>query len=296
MHHLKASVVIPSHNEEKNIGKTTAEVQKTMREHEIPYEIILVNDNSTDGTADVIRSLMQEDSNVKTVDRNPPGGFGRALRSGLELVTGEIVIIYMADLSDDPKDAIAYYRKIEEGYDCVFGSRFRKGSKVENYPWFKLVVNRIVNRFIQIMFLCPFNDLTNAFKAYRTEVIRECGPYRASHFNITLEMSLSALVHKYNITEIPIHWYGRTWGSSHLRLNEMGRRYLSVLLKMFFEKMLIGDDIMAERLAHQSRRVSQLTDVSKRLVELENKVEALQRDRHAEFDEQDEVARERPRL
>ena len=100
----------------------------------------------------------------------------------------------MADLSDSPEDVVAYYRKIREGYDCVFGSRFIKGSTVENYPSVKLVVNRIVNQCIRFMFWTRFNDLTNAFKAYRTAVIRDCGPYRACHFNLTLEMSLGALI------------------------------------------------------------------------------------------------------
>ena len=118
----------------------------------------------------------------------------------------------MADLSDDPEDVVTYYRKILEGYDCVFGSRFIKGSKVKHYPKLKLVVNRIVNRCIQVMFWTRFNDLTNAFKAYRTEVIRDCGPYQASHFNLTLEMSLGALIRNYNIVQVPNSWYGPDLG------------------------------------------------------------------------------------
>ncbi len=279
MHDLVASIVIPAYNEEKNIPKTVEEVQKTFRKYDIPYELILVNDNSTDSTPDVIKALMADDPNIKTVDRRPPGGFGRAIRAGLDAVTGDMVIIYMADLSDDPEDAIKYYKKIEEGYDCVFGSRFRKGSKVEKYPKFKLFVNRLVNRMIQIMFFCKYNDLTNAFKAYRTEVIRECGPFRASHFNITIEMSLSALTHKYNIAEIPINWYGRTWGSSNLRITQMGRRYLAVLLKAFSEKMLISDDIVAERLMHHTRAINEMAELRKRVDGLEGKMEELERER-----------------
>ena len=136
---------------------------------------------------------MAEDPAIRLVTRVPPGGFGRAIRSGLEAVSGDVVVIYMADLSDSPEDVVAYYRKIGEGYDCVFGSRFIRGSKVENYPRFKLFFNRVVNRCIQVMFWTRFNDLTNAFKAYRTAVIRDCGPYRACHFNLTIEMSLGAL-------------------------------------------------------------------------------------------------------
>jgi dolichol-phosphate mannosyltransferase len=272
---MKMSFVIPAHNEEKNIGKTVCELQTMLLENAIPYEIIVVNDNSTDGTAEAIRQIMAENPCIRTVDREPPAGFGRAIRAGLELVQGDMVITYMADHSDDPKDALTYYRKIEEGYDCVYGSRFRKGSKVEHYPIVKMVVNRMINRIIQTMFWCKFNDLTNAFKAYRVEVISECGPYRSSHFNITIEMSLSALARDYHIAEIPIAWYGRTWGSSSLRLTEMGRRYLSTLLKVFFDKVLVSDDLMAERLAHQAKERVRHADVSRRLERLEAQLAAL---------------------
>ena len=276
MNEMLLSVVIPAHNEEKNLPATVEELQTAFRNEGIPYEIILVNDCSNDGTARVIAGMMAADPGIRTIDRTPPGGFGRAIRSGLALVTGDAVIIYMADKSDDPADAVRCYRKIEEGYDCVFGSRFRKGSKVENYPAVKLIANRIVNRCIQAMFLCRFNDLTNAFKAYRTDVVRDCGPFRASHFNITIEMSLSALIRKYNIVEIPISWYGRTWGSSHLRLREMGRRYLATLLKVYADKLLIADDLIAERLAERANVRSESARLNDRIRELEGRLGQLE--------------------
>lgn len=272
MNDMLLSVVIPAHNEEVNLPPTVSELQDTLRREGIPYELILVNDCSSDGTARVIAEMMAADPGIRTVNRTPPGGFGRAIRTGLSIVSGDIVVIYMADKSDDPDDAVRYYRKIAEGYDCVFGSRFRKGSNVQNYPTVKLVTNRIVNRCIQAMFFCRFNDLTNAFKAYRTDVIRDCGPFRASHFNITIEMSLSALIRRYSIAEIPISWYGRTWGSSKLRLTEMGRRYLATLLKVYADKLLIADDLIAERQTGASEREAmseRIHDLERRLGQLE---------------------------
>ncbi len=269
---VKLSIVIPAHNEEQNVARCLEELKETIwQQHQIPYELIVVDDNSTDKTAEVIRDLQCDDPHLRLIRRRPPAGFGRAIRAGLEAVRGDVVVIYMADLSDDPADVIAYYRKIQEGYDCVFGSRFIKGSKVEKYPRFKLVCNRIVNRFVQLMFWTQFNDLTNAFKAYRTEVIRACGPFSACHFNITLEMSLGALARQYHIAQIPISWYGRTWGSSKLKLTEMGRRYLSTLMMVFFQRMLISDDLLAERLAFRD-------EVHNRERELEDRVRGLEED------------------
>ncbi|MEW4487291.1 glycosyltransferase family 2 protein [Thalassoglobus sp. JC818] len=259
---MKLSIVIPAYNEEQNIGRCLEELQAVVRDkHQLEYEIVVVNDNSTDGTPNVVQDAMLLDRNIRLVNRTPPGGFGRAVRSGIDAVTGEVVVVYMADLSDDPEDVIAYYRKIEEGYDCVFGSRFIKGASVDKYPRFKLIVNRIVNTCIRILFRTKFNDLTNAFKAYHISVIRDCGPYRASHFNITLELSLSALIREYRITQIPIRWYGRTWGSSNLRLQEMGRRYLCTVLTFFFQRFLIKDDLLAEKCPKLTSEMRRSTDI-----------------------------------
>ena len=281
MNRLQLSIVIPAYNEERNLPRTVADLQATLRAEGVPYEFVLVNDNSRDGTERVIGELMQADPCIRTVNRTPPGGFGRAIRSGLDAVTGDVVVIVMADSSDHPSDVVAYYRKICEGFDCVFGSRFIKGAKVVDYPRGKLIVNRIVNKLMQWMFRCPFNDLTNAFKAYRTEVVRECGPYLSCHFNITIEMSLQALIRKYNIAQIPISWTGRTWGSSNLKIREMGRRYLATLLRVYADKVLISDDILAERLAHRTRaenRVdrleSRMQSMSLRMAQLEQRLDA----------------------
>jgi dolichol-phosphate mannosyltransferase len=188
----------------------------------------------------------------------------------------------MADCSDHPSDAVAYYRKIEEGYDCVFGSRFIKGSKVTDYPRAKLIINRIVNKTMQWLFRCPFNDLTNAFKAYRADVLRECGPFRASHFNITIEMSLAAVIRNYYIAQIPIGWTGRVSGVSNLRITQMGRRYLSTLIKSLAEWFLISDDLLSERLAVREAQRTRLLYLENRLAALEQRLEAVERDRQGE--------------
>jgi dolichol-phosphate mannosyltransferase len=246
MHPDVLSVVIPAYNEEKNLPVVVTELQLTLRAEGIPHEFVLVNDNSTDATRDVIGRLMEADPCVRVVDRRPPGGFGRAVRSGLAAARGDVVVVCMADCSDVPADVVRYYRVIQEGYDCVFGSRFIRGSTVKNYPLVKRVVNRVVNRAIQLLFRCPFNDLTNAFKAYRAGVLRELGPLQACHFNLNIELSLGALNRGYRIAQIPIQWHGRTWGVSNLKLREMGRRYLATLLKLYAERALIHDDLMAD--------------------------------------------------
>jgi len=244
---LLYSIVVPAYNEEMNIPETIQQLGEALRGAGIPFELIVVNDNSKDRTPEAVAGIRGAFPEVKLVNNASPGGFGRAVRCGLSHVSGDVVALVMADLSDLPDDVVACYRKIEEGYDCVFGSRFIRGSKVSAYPPVKLCANRIGNHIIRLMFLSRHNDLTNAFKVYRRHVIESISPLRAAHFNITIEMSLSALIRGYRIATVPVSWCGRTWGQSKLRLHEMGRRYLCTLLKIWFERLLIRDDLMAER-------------------------------------------------
>lgn len=270
------SVVIPAYNEEGNITATIDGIRSVLRREGVPYELVLVNDNSADATGSVLDALAEADPGVVVVHREPPRGFGRAVRAGLERASGDVIVICMADLSDDPEDIIKYYRKIEEGYDCVFGSRFMRGSRCVNYPKLKLFVNRLVNKMMQIMFWTRFNDLTNSFKAYRSYVIRDIMPLKACHFNITIELSLNTLIRGYAIAMVPISWQGRTWGSSNLHLTEMGRRYLSTLLRAWFEKNLILDDLMAESMAHRTRLAEKAAGLEGRVASLERRLAAVE--------------------
>lgn len=251
---MKLSVVIPAYNEEKNLPETLDTLLPVLRAEGIEFEVVVVNDNSRDSTRSVVLARMNDDPEVVLVDNVPPGGFGRAIRAGLAHFTGDAVAIMMADQSDDPVDLVRCFRALERGYDCVFGSRFRRESRVSAYPAVKLVVNRVVNKGLQVLFLTPFNDLTNAFKVYRRSAIEGLGPLHACHFNITIELSLGCVIRGYRIAELPINWSGRTWGVSNLRLRQMGRRYLATLLKIWLERLLVADDIHAD-LAHGKSRV-----------------------------------------
>lgn len=250
---LVLSVLVPAYNEEANILPTLRALAAALRAEGIPFELLVVNDNSRDGTADVVEAARAELPEIHLVHNTPPGGLGRAVRFGLRHFRGDAVAIVMADSSDHPVDVVRCYRKLEEGYDAVFGSRFRPGGRVTHYPPVKLVVNRIVNKAMQALFMTPHNDLTNAFKVYRRHVIESISPLQAAHFNITIELSLSTLIRRYRIASIPISWSGRTWGQSNLRLRRMGRRYLCTLIMVWCERLLILDDLMMEKLPETER-------------------------------------------
>ncbi len=208
------SVVIPAHNEEGQIRETVLGLHKTLSDAEIKHEILVVNDNSTDGTVPELRRLLDEVPGFRWVNNEPPHGFGFAVRRGLAEFSGEAVCIVMADASDGPDDVVKFWRKIEEGYDCAFGSRFMRGAKIEGYPWFKRVINRTGNFFIKCMFLMRYNDTTNAFKMFRREVIAGVQPLLAYHFNLTVELPLKSIVRGYKYAVVPNSWYGRKEGVS----------------------------------------------------------------------------------
>jgi len=236
---MKLSIVIPARNESPNIGECLDRLIETLESAGgIPYEIVVVDDGSTDGTAEVVSARAPKTKELRLKRRGAPPGLGRAIRSGLEVVSGDVVVIFMADLSDSPEDVVLYYRKIQEGHDCVFGSRFMQGSSVTKYPPVKLVLNRAANRAMQVLFRTRLNDLTNAFKAYRTQVLRECAPFTAEHFDITLELSLGALLGGYTVAQIPIRWAGRTAGISNLRMRRMLGVYLRMLARMLAREYL----------------------------------------------------------
>ncbi len=129
-----------------------------------------------------------------------------AIRWGIDRSKGDAVVVMMADESDDCRDVARYWKLLNEGFDCVFGSRFIKGGGVVDYPWLKLKLNRFANLFIRLLFGIKLNDTTNAFKAYRRTTLDGCRPFLSPHFNLTVELPLKAIIRGYSWTVIPITW------------------------------------------------------------------------------------------
>ena len=237
------SVVIPAHNEEGHIGDTVEGVTAALEEANIRYEILVVNDNSVDRTEIIARALGRLNPAVRCVNNDPPNGFGFAVRRGLAGFRGDAVAIVMADGSDSPADLVAFYRKLQEGYDCVFGSRFSRGGRVIDYPALKRVLNRLGNRFIQLLFRISCDDISNAFKLYRRSVIAGIQPLLAQHFNLTVELPLKSVVRGYRYAVVPNRWSNRKQGRSKFEIKEMGSRYFFIVLYCFLEKSLMKRDL-----------------------------------------------------
>jgi dolichol-phosphate mannosyltransferase len=244
---MKLSVVIPARDEAGSIEQTVAEITAALRSERIPFEIVVVDDGSTDETAARVQQTIGHNAGVRLLTNTGRHGFGMAVRAGLAQATGEALAVVMADGSDSPEDLVRYYRKLEEGYDCAFGSRFIRGSQIMDYPVHKLAMNRLANWFIRMLFRLRYNDITNAFKMYRRQAVDGMQPLISPHFNLTVEMPLKAIVRGYSYAVLPISWTNRKSGMSKLKIKEMGSRYLFIVLHVWLEHHLSrGDYLRAE--------------------------------------------------
>ena len=236
------SIVIPARNEEGCICSTVEHLHLELRLHNVPHQIVVVDDGSTDRTWELLSDLAKRLPELAPVKNEELHGFGRAIIFGLDNVKGDAVVIMMADESDDCRDVVRYWNELNKGWDCVFGSRFIKGGGVIDYPKIKLFVNRMANLFLKTVFHIKLNDTTNAFKAYRKEVIDGCRPIISPHFNLTVEIPLKAIVRGFNWTVVPITWRNRRTGEAKLKIREMGSRYLFICLYVWLEKYFSRGD------------------------------------------------------
>jgi len=242
---MKLTVLIPAHNEEGSIQRTVEHLYNALHCAEVPHEILVVNDHSTDKTEEVLEDLTKTIPSLRFTTNQTAGGFGLAIRWGFRHMLGDCVAIYMADASDSPKDVIRFYQlMVNSDADAVFGTRFHRKSTVTGYPRPKLILNRMANKFIQILFGLRYNDVTNAFKLYKKSLIENLHPLLSHHFNLTVELPLKTIIrgHKYQV--VPNDWRGRTEGYSKLNIQEMGSRYLFIILYCFLEKWLSRGDYL----------------------------------------------------
>ena len=207
--------MIPARDEEGCIASTIEHLHLELELRGVPHEIVVVDDGSTDRTWTILQEEQKKVPQLKPI-RNPgPHGFGRAITRGLDAMTGDAVVIMMADESDDCRDVVRYWEKLNEGFDCVFGSRFVKGGGTIDYPRVKLFMNRLANAFVRILFNRPI---------------------LSPHFNITVELPLKAIVRGYSFATIPITWRNRRHGVAKLKIKEMGSRCLYVWLEKYFSR------------------------------------------------------------
>ena len=232
------SIIVPVRDESNTIEDIFNYFYNNLKK--VDYEVLFINDFSNDDTFEKINTVIKDKKNFRVID-NTKKGLGGAINLGIKESLGANVAIMMADQSDDINDLINYNNlMISENYDAILGSRFTKTSKVRDYPLQKLILNRIFNFFVSLIFLNRYNDYTNAFKIYKKDVLIEIMPLISESFNIFLEIPLKIISRNYKYKIISINWMGRKKGESKFRIKELGSKYLFTLIYCFIEKSLLN--------------------------------------------------------
>ncbi len=225
------SIIIPTWNEAESISGTLEKICTQLKSDALSHEILVMDDNSSDGTEKIVSRLTKKYPEIKFIAHAPPRSFGYSLRDGIKMARGKMAVIMMADLSDDPAAIRTMWEKYRQGYDFIVGSRFIKDSVVHDYPFLKMVSNRMFNIAVMIGFFTGIRDTSNNFKAFDAEKAKAI-LLDSKGFEVGAELMLRMLIKKARICEIPVSWSDRTGGMSKFKLHNTFIKYFLLFLRM----------------------------------------------------------------
>jgi glycosyltransferase involved in cell wall biosynthesis len=209
------SLVVPVYQEAANIQAFLRDVEEHVAD---PHEILIVYDFPEDNTLPAIAAIQPPCLNVRLVHNTLGRGVLHALRTGFKASTGDVIVVMMADRSDDPRDVAAMARLVREGADVVAGSRYVPGGKQEGGPLLKRTLSRLAGVSLHYLAGLPIWDTTNNFRAYSRRVVDEIPIEGTASFALALELTLKAHWRGWRLAEIPTTWRDRTAGQSRFRL------------------------------------------------------------------------------
>lgn len=224
------SVVVPCHNEETNISRLVKTILGMYSDY--IHEIVIVDDNSTDRTAQVAEDIASAEPRVKLVRRNPPGGVGRALRDGYAAASGRYILTIDCDFVTIAAEFKGLFDAVADGYDGAIGSRFSSESALVRYPFFKILCNRGYHLVLNLLLRKQVRDISNNLKLYRADILKNLD-IEEDHFAANVETGLKPVLLNYRIREVPVSWINRTadMGNSSFKLLSVGPDYVGVLLR-----------------------------------------------------------------
>ena len=236
---MKISFVIPLHNEEKNAKRVIERVIVFASSKNWHFEIIPVDDRSSDGTKKILQTVAKKNSNVKPIyrkkDNSEKGNtMGESLIDGTSNASGEIIIWTMGDLADDPKTFGDIVKKIYSGYDVVFGSRYMPGGSRGNLDPFKAFLSSWGTLLARLFFGIKVHDITNAFRGFKKEVFSSF-QLESGGFSISPEFAIKAHLAGFKLGEVPTIYNNRVEGISNFKLYKMTRSYLAVYFSLFYK-------------------------------------------------------------
>lgn len=220
----RLSIVVPCHNEEGNLPELHKRVTAVINSLGVPYEFIVIDDGSTDGTWNAIKQLHQQDPNVLALRHRRNFGKAQGLSNGFAIATGDIVITMDGDLQDDPNEIPRFLETLDEGYDLVSGWKQRRQD-----PRGKTAPSKVFNWTVRKASGVQLHDFNCGFKAYRSEVTRSIRLYGELHrFTPVL-----AHAEGFRIAELPVTHHPRTWGQSKYGWSRLVKGFFDLLTVVF---------------------------------------------------------------
>ena len=233
------TILLPTRNEAECIGKILAATAAELERHRLSYEILVLDDESEDGTQKIAQSAASKNAKIALVRRQPPHAFGYAIRDGIRRARGRLTVVMMADLSDDPAFIAPMWKKFNEGYQVIVGSRFVPGARIRDYSALKMVANRLFNLAVKFCLLAPTNDMSNNFKAFDTSLAKRL-PLTSKGFEVGAEIAIRMHLEGARLAEMPVCWSDRSAGKAKFRLSHSFLNYFLLFVKMVGAAYLEG--------------------------------------------------------
>ena len=230
------SFVIPCHNEEKNIIPTIEGLSGFFDRY--IFEIIVVDDNSSDKTAEITAKYAESDKRIRLIRRSPPNGVGRALRDGLSQAKGKYILIMDSDFQHIIPEMRDLFDAIAQGADVAVGSRFSRESVLVNYSFTKIIANRSFHLLVNLLLNKKCRDISNNLKILRREVVKKL-IIESDDFAANAETGLKPILLGYRVVEVPISWINRSsdMGSSTFEIFKTGPNYFKLLARLVYRRL-----------------------------------------------------------
>jgi|TARA_B110000495_G_scaffold102642_1_gene88667 dolichol-phosphate mannosyltransferase len=234
---MSVSIIVPAFKEEEFIEETLKNYLQVFSEVEIEFEIIVIIDKVYDDKTDeIVKKIAENAKEVSFVIREGKRGVGSAIKEGIKRAQKNNILIATAEISEDPHDLLKMVKKMNDGFDMVFGNRFYTNAKREGYSKKQYYANRLCNYTIKILFRINSNDVTNGVKVYKSSILKNL-KLTGTSFDIFAEIPIKSYQNgNHNFIEIPLKHYARERIYSKFNFKRESKLFFLMVLKCFFNK------------------------------------------------------------
>ena len=231
---MKLSIIIPTYNEAENVENIIEQITNICKEHNISVEIVIVDDNSPDGTSNIVKKIAKTNQRVKLIQREGKLGLGAAYIAGFKYaleLNSDLIMTMDADLSHNPKDIPKFVEKIGSGYDLVLGSRYISGGGIGNWGIHRTIMSKGANYLAKYILNLKTNDNTTGYRCYTKRVLQEINldAIKSNGYSFLMEIMFLCQKNNLKIGETPIYFDVRKHGTSKISKKEIFKALLTII-------------------------------------------------------------------